>query len=88
MKIIICIMIWCLLFSNEVIASDLICIQDSKKISCVEDQPLSKSLFMITARVLVIEIAKSVTVDMVKELIMKKYHEKYGYYPETVIIKH
>jgi hypothetical protein len=80
MKTVILIMVFSLLMQSMAGATQILCVQNDTKIVCTDTdtEPPSKGLFIAAAEYIVIEIAKSVAVEMVKDLIIQEYKKRFG----------
>jgi len=82
MKTVILIMVFSLFMQSMAGATQILCVQNDTKIVCTdtdtEKEPPSKGLFIAAAEYIVIEIAKSVAVEMVKDLIIQEYKKRFG----------
>ena len=77
-KIIVLIIVFSLLLQNMANATSLVCVQEDTKITCIEQQEPTKSLYIEVAKFIIIEVAKTVIAETVKELIIKEYKKRFG----------
>jgi len=78
MKTVILIMVFSLFMQSMAGATQILCVQNDTKIVCTDKEPPSKGLFIVAAEYIVIEIAESVAVEMIKDLIIHEYKKRFG----------